>query len=241
VQKTFFALVFLFVAGSTAIGQVRGPAEITVQAGKLQALPLVFEGDEIEYAILGGDYFGGFREFSPPNQFKFQLLGYEKGTGYVVVSSTKGGKLQPLFTVKVSVVDRPVPPGPGPGPDPGPDPNPPAPPDPDTEDISRLAAAIKSAGKKDGFTQFADLSVGLNACALLVADAKTSSDLFKLQSAALLKAIPGGVKDGVFNALAPTLRTAYPNTVDHVLTDAEKAKAKKTFTMLAKACEKAGK
>lgn len=70
-------LLLLLVASCCALaGPIRGPAEVKVDVGRLASVPLEFDGDEIEYAILGGDFFGGFREFSDPKTFKFQLLGY---------------------------------------------------------------------------------------------------------------------------------------------------------------------
>ena len=93
--------------------------DLEVPAGKLLAVPLTIDGDEVTYSVLGGDAFGGFREFSDPATFRLQLLGYSPGVGYVVVSTTKGGKLQPHFILVVKVTGpapgpTPVPPGPGP-------------------------------------------------------------------------------------------------------------------------------
>lgn len=111
-------LLSLVVVASTAAAQVRGPETVTVPVGKLVALPLSVDADEATATVLGGDYFGGFREYTEAKDFRFQLLGYAPGSGYVVVSSTKAGKLQPLFVVRVVVGDGPKPPPPGPDPPP---------------------------------------------------------------------------------------------------------------------------
>jgi hypothetical protein len=119
--------LFLALAlASPAAAGVTGPAEVTVEAGKLTAIPLEVSGDQVRYAILGGDTFGAFREFSAPTEFRLQVLGYRAGVGYVVFGAVKDGQLAPLFVVTVRVTGGPapgptpppVPPGPGPGPDP---------------------------------------------------------------------------------------------------------------------------
>ena len=101
--KALLAVLSLVAVAWPAVGQVKGPAEVTIPVGKLTPLTLTIEGDASEYVILGSDYFGGFREFTPPTEFRFQLLGYTPGTGHVVVSAVKGGKLQPLYTCRVTV------------------------------------------------------------------------------------------------------------------------------------------
>src|SRR5688572_8229350 len=102
-SKALSAVVSLLVLVPLAAAQVKGPDAVTVNVGRLASVPLTVDGDEIEYAVLGGDVFGGFREFSDPKTFRFQVLGYQAGTGYIVVGTSKGGKLQPLFKVTVTV------------------------------------------------------------------------------------------------------------------------------------------
>jgi hypothetical protein len=124
--KALAALVALSVGLASA--QVQGPAELNVPVGRLAALPLTVEGGEHEYVILG-DALDGLREYDPdPKKLKLRVIGYTPGVAYVVVSSTKGGKLQPIFVCKVTVGG--VEPGPQPGPKPPPDPKPPDPPAP---------------------------------------------------------------------------------------------------------------
>ena len=125
------AMAALFVLAAAACAQVKGPTEITVPVGRLAAIPLTIEGDEADYAILGSEL-DGLREYDPdPKKLRLRVIGYSPGTAFVVVTSAKGGKLQPLFVVKVTVQGQgpqpqPVPPGPGPTPDPPkPDPTPP--------------------------------------------------------------------------------------------------------------------
>jgi hypothetical protein len=133
-------LLALCVCGCALAGPIKGPTEITVGVGRLEAVPLEVDGDEITYAILGGDYFGGFREFSEPKIFRFQVLGYANGTGYIVIGTQKGGKLQPLHTVKVTV---------GKGPQPIPPTPDPVPIDPDSPEVIALANKIASAATFD--------------------------------------------------------------------------------------------
>lgn len=129
--KTLSAMVALLVLAAAACAQVKGPTEITVPVGRLAAIPLTIEGDEADYAILGSEL-DGLREYDPdPKKLRLRVIGYTPGTAFVVVTSAKSGKLQPLFVVKVTVhgqgpQPQPVPPGPGPTPDPPkPDPAPP--------------------------------------------------------------------------------------------------------------------
>lgn len=134
-MRTF--LLSLCVACCALAGPIKGPTEISVGVGRLEAVPLEVDGDEITYVILGGDYFGGFREFSDPKQFRFQVLGYANGTGYIVIGTQKAGKLQPLYTVKVTV---------GKGPQP---PTPVDPVDPDSPEVITLATKISGAATFD--------------------------------------------------------------------------------------------
>lgn len=127
-SKALSSILMVF-ACSLACGQTKGPETITVPVGRLAAVPIQIEGDEADYIILGNDV-DGLREYDPdPKKLRLRVIGYAPGTAFVVVSSQKGGKLQPLFTVKIIIgggPNPPVPPGPGPGPTPVP-PDPPAP------------------------------------------------------------------------------------------------------------------
>lgn len=104
-----------------AAAQVKGPQDVTVPVGRLASVPLTVEGDESDYQVLGSDV-DAFREYTPdPKQLRLRLIGYAPGTAYVVVASTKGGRLQPLYKVTVTVTGvgpvppvPPVPPGPVP-------------------------------------------------------------------------------------------------------------------------------
>lgn len=122
--KALSAIVGLFVVTGSAFCQVKGPNEITVPVGRLSAIHLTIEGDEADYAILGSDL-DGLREYDPdPKKLRLRVIGYSPGTAFVVVTSTKGGKLQPLFVVKVTITGR-VPQSHAATPDPGPKPDPP--------------------------------------------------------------------------------------------------------------------
>ena len=123
-QKVSAVLALVVVAASAA-AQVRGPNDVTVAVGRLASVPLTIDGDESDYQVLGSDV-DAFREFTPdPKQLRLRVIGYAPGTAYVVVASVKGGKLQPLYKVTVTVTG-PTPPPPPPVP-PVPPPDPPTP------------------------------------------------------------------------------------------------------------------
>lgn len=115
------AILSLLVLASAALAQTKGPADVTVAPGRLAAVPLTTDADESEYVVLGD--IDCFREYDPsPKTIKLRVIGYTPGTSYVVLSSVKGGKLQPIFTVKVIVSGTPAPKPP--------EPKPPTPPTP---------------------------------------------------------------------------------------------------------------
>lgn len=122
------SILSLLLLALPAAAQVKGPTEVSVAVGRLAAVPLTVDGDESDYQILGTEV-DAFREYTPdPKQIRLRVIGYTPGTAFVVVASQKGGKLQPLHTVKVTVTGvvppPPAPPGPTPPP-PGPTPPPP--------------------------------------------------------------------------------------------------------------------
>jgi len=231
------ALLSFLVLAWPAAAQVRGPQEVTVQVGKLAGVSLTIDGDEAEYAVLGGDAFGGFREFSDPKVFRFQVLGYAPGVGHIVVGTTKGGKLQPLFTVKVVVTGAPLPP---PVPPPPVPPDPPAPADP-------LVKTLKDAAKADGWamTKLADLGLGLRQCAALTLGGRTGAELQRIHIDALQKALPGGVPNAVYAVCSGKLKALDailpPSQPDKVPSDAEREQVKAVYLELATACERASK
>jgi hypothetical protein len=229
-QKT--AAILLLILAAACQAQTKGPAEVSVAVGRLATIPIVIDGDESNFAVLGGDYFDSFREFSAPNELRLRVLGYANGTGYIVVSSVKAGKLQPLFTVKVTVGS-----GPGPAPvppvPPGPNPVPPGPLDP-------LASAIKAAAAADGFGKLKDLAMGFRTCGALIERASTVAELQASTAAALLSAV------GDMKGKAPKLRAILGKELDTLpetgaLTPDIKARASAIFTTLANACEGASK
>lgn len=135
IPKTMATALALLLAVASAWAEVKGPTELTVPVGRLASVTLAVDGDEAEYAVLGGDAFGAFREFSPATVYRFQVLGYAPGVGHIVIGAVKAGKLQPLFTVAVRVTGGPPPTPPVPPPvPPGPTP-PPVPPAPDPPPI----------------------------------------------------------------------------------------------------------
>lgn len=126
------AILSVLVLAAAAPAQIKGPTEISTPVGRLAAVPLTIDGDQSDYAVLGTDV-DAFREFTTdPAQLRLRVIGYAPGTAYVTVAAVKGGKLQPLFVVKVTITGPappPVPPGPTPVP-PGPTPPTPVPVDP---------------------------------------------------------------------------------------------------------------
>lgn len=224
------AFVLLLCIACCALGgPVRGPSEVKVDVGRLQSVPLEFDGDEIEYAILGGDYFGGFREYSDPKTVKFQVLGYQSGTGYIVVGTSKGGKLQPLYTVKVIVGGAPTPP------------TPPAPPIPDDPEIATLATTLKNAAANDAWHPSK-----LTACARGYRDAASTIQLATVAEVmATLKSKMGAALNGenvspsVYAILADKMNGVLPRTGSTPMDAAAIAKAKTLFVKLATALERA--
>src|SRR4051812_13038569 len=100
-------LVLAAAVAPAAQAQVKGPSDITVAVGRLASVPLTVDGDESDYAVLGADV-DAFREFTTdPKQIRLRVIGYAPGVAYVVVASQKGGKLQPVFVVKVTVTGAP--------------------------------------------------------------------------------------------------------------------------------------
>lgn len=123
------AVLSLVVLALPAAAQIKGPSDVTVAVGRLAAVPLTVDGEESDYVCLGTDV-DCFREYTvSPKEIRLRVIGYAPGTAYVTVAATKGGKLQPLFVVKITVTGAPVPPPVPPGPVPPPDPVPPLPPD----------------------------------------------------------------------------------------------------------------
>lgn len=224
------ALAVLLVAAVAFGGPIKGPTEITVEAGRLKEVPLIVDGDEIEYAILGGESFGGFREFSDPKTFRFQVLGYQNGTGFIVISSAKAGKLQPIYVVKVVVGNGP--------------PKPPPPIDPPTPDdpaLATIVANLKVAAIADRWHQsnFTACAKGFDAAAAAVrAGGTVASVMAALKSAmgaALNKQEVSPTVYPIFSAqINATLGTTASDPVDGPT-------AAKLFLRLSKACERAAK
>lgn len=136
-RATLLSVLVLVAAVAPAPAQDVAASAVTVKVGRLATIPVVIDADEVEYAVLG-DAVDAFREFDKDaKKLKIRVIGYEPGTGYVVVSGQKAGKLLPLIVVTVKVVGTPVPPVPPKPPVPPlppVPPKPPTPPDPPTPD-----------------------------------------------------------------------------------------------------------
>jgi len=222
-------VVWLLVACCALAGPIRGPSEVKVDVGRLAPVPLEFDGDEIEYAILGGDYFGGFREFSDPKTFRFQLLGYAPGTGYIVVGTVKGGKLQPLFQVKVIVGDG-KPPAP---------PVPPTPPAPDDPELNQLAFTLKQAASTDAWhpSKLKATATGYRNAANAIQPG-TVADVMKALKAQMGAALNAeDVSPTVHATLTDRMNATLPRTGS--MDAAAIAKARTLFLRLATALERA--
>lgn len=226
-------IVMMLAACCALAGPIRGPSEVKVDVGRLAAVPLEFDGDEIEYAILGGDFFGGFREFSDPKTFRFQLLGYTPGTGYIVVGTVKAGKLQPLFQVKVIVGGgQPVPPTP---------PTPPAPPVPDDPEIPTLALTLKNAAANDAWhpAKLKAVAKGYRDAADAISPA-TMAEVLKVLKGKMGDALnKEDVSPSVYTILKERMDAALPRTGGTQMDAAAIAKARTLFMKLAAALERA--
>lgn len=216
----------LFVGAAAA--QVKGPADVTIPVGRLAAVPLTIDGDESDYQVLGTDV-DAFREYTTdPKQIRLRVIGYAPGTAYVVVASQKGGKLQPLFKVTVTVT------GVGPTP-PVPPPIPPAP-VPDDPAVTRLKAAFQASG----FAKAAALALGYDQCAALAAAGTTGVDLHVKCKAALKAAMNGDkIPEAVIAAVAPEM-AGLPEASDAALTDLTRAAAVAVFKRIASLLRQAG-
>lgn len=224
-------LAVLALAAIPAAAQVRGPGDVTVQTGRLASVPLVIDGDESDYVVLGPDV-DAFREYTTdPKQIRLRVIGYVPGVAYVTVASQKAGKLQPLFTVKVTIT--------GAGPSPGPLPPPPVP-DPTPDDP--LAVSFRKAAADDKLTA---AQLGKLASAFRVASTlkrETAAD-FQGGVNALLKialpARPEALWPLVQAELRPLDAILPADQPDKVITDADRVKIQAVFTRLATAMEKA--
>lgn len=121
-----YALTLLLCA-SFARGQtVTLPAEVKVPVGRLAAVPIAFDGDDVRWDV--PPELDCFREYDPdPKKIRLRLLGYQPGKFRLLAVSAKGGKLSE-FAACVVIVGDPLPVvTPNPKPTPKPDPKQPAP------------------------------------------------------------------------------------------------------------------
>jgi hypothetical protein len=127
-RATLLSLVVLVAAVVPAPAQFEAQT-VTIKVGRLATIPVTVDADDVDYVVLG-DALDGFREFDrDAKRLRIRVIGYQPGTGYVVVTAIKGGKLIPLAVVTVKVTGAPVPPPTPPDP-PTPPPKPPTPPTP---------------------------------------------------------------------------------------------------------------
>jgi hypothetical protein len=229
--------VLAMVAALPLSAQVKGPSDVTVAAGKLVAVPLTVDGEDFTYAVLGGDAFGAFREFSPANELKLQVLGYQAGSGYLVVSSTKGGKLQPLYVVAVKVTG----PGPAPAP-PNPAPPGPVPPAPEDPAVAKLRAAAATDGI--GAAGLRALAGGFRVAAALAPQRETAGELQTALGVAIRKDTPKkpaavwAMLQKELDKLEATADSARP---ERTLTESDRGAAAALFLALSSLCESAAK
>lgn len=108
--------------------QPKLPREVTVEVGDIIPILSVTDADEIRIDTLDASHFKTIREFTDPKMYCLQVGGKTPGVGYIILSSTKGGKLQDLVVVKITVKGV-TPPAPVPVPVP-PKPPTPKPPEP---------------------------------------------------------------------------------------------------------------
>lgn len=231
-MRLFNATILVALLACPLAAQVRGPSEVSVAVGRLASVPLTVDGDEATYMILGGDV-DGFREYDPdPKRLQLRVIGYQPGVAHVVVASQKGGKLQPLAVVKITITGpAPVPPGPGPIP---PSPIPPAPP------ADTLATAIGAAAAKDGWpvAKLVDLATRFRAAARVVDGRQTVGDMLGVVAVALAgEKTPPNVKAILSTELRALDALLPPADVERTVTDAERSQVKALFIRLATACE----
>lgn len=114
------AAVTLLALVAPAYGQsVKLPEKLEVKVGRLAAIDVVWEGDDIRYTASGD--MDVFREYDPdPAKVRLRILVYSAGTYDLKAIACKGGKLSE-FAVCLVVADG-VPPGPKPPPPPPPPP-----------------------------------------------------------------------------------------------------------------------
>jgi hypothetical protein len=227
-----FVLAVAFVAfviggSSPVVAQVRGPSDVTVAVGDLAEVTLTLDADESKYAVLSGQGIWAFREYDPdPKTLMFRVFGQKPGTAMITVASVKGGKLQPLFVVRVTITGD-APPGPGPGPDPRPDPADP------------LAARIVAAAQADKWpvTEARKLAQGFRDCAGQCDKAPTAAFLLQLATSAIklsgVKPIPVAVRA----VLSAELEVGLPADAEAEITPELSKRCRDTFTRLAAALE----
>lgn len=216
-----------FFTTPQSLSQVKGPSDVSVQVGRLASVPLSIDGDEADYVVLGTDV-DAFREYSQdPKQIKLRVIGYAPGMAYVVVASTKGGKLQPLFKVVVTVV--------------GSQPGPPLPPSPEPSDpeVRKFASAMKLAGS--GFSKWAELGGGLEACRGVAEAARTTGE-FVVAAKATLKSSMGAdlIPDGVKRILSDETSKNIPEEADAEWDASIRQKVKDMYKKLGAAARLAG-
>ena len=104
------------------------PKTLSVEAGRLGAVAVKYDGDDVKYAV--DPQLDAFREYDPdPKVIRLRVQGFREGTYRVIAVAAKGGRLSD-FAVCTVTVGKPVPPTPPQPPTPPVPPTPPAPPEP---------------------------------------------------------------------------------------------------------------
>jgi hypothetical protein len=116
----------LLLAGSAAGQKVTLPAEVQTEAGRLAAVKVEYDGDDVRWVV--PPELDAFREYDPdPKVIRLRVQGFKEGAHRIIAVTCKGGKLSDFAVCVVKVGKQP---DPGPGPKPPDPPVPPTPPDP---------------------------------------------------------------------------------------------------------------
>lgn len=223
--------------------RVTAEQEIKVPVGRMAAVELTLDGDKFKYAFLpprdskGESLADAFREYSDnPAVIRLRVIGYARGTAYVVAYSLKGDVLSEPAVFRVTIgegsapIDPDIDPDPGPGPGPGP--------------ADPLVARLRAALKEGGFTSFAGrLADGFDAAAKAADGANTFDELAKTANI-LLKSHVGAanqIPPVVKQVIGPEINAVLPgDRMADGMTNTDRDRAAKLFARLARVCREAG-
>ena len=230
--KTLSAVcVWLALACASFGAGVKGPSEIKIPANRLAVVPLEIDADESEHTVVGVDC-DAFREYDPdPKKLRLRVIGYKPTVAWVVVSSAKAGKLQPMHRVQITIGD---------GPPPVP-PTPPTPVDPVDPELVQLAFVLKNAAVEDSWhpSKLTATAKGYRNAAAKIR-VGTVADVFATLKAEMGAALERqDVSPSVYSILEDRMNQSLPRGRTTPMDQSAIDKAKALFTKLAAALERA--